>query len=320
MEEISFFLSFLFFLFFFRRWLLTMAWGKRALWNASVAIYDPYKDKMVRIMEFPGITRTISENIGGVQWDQYTGLISILVDSAAPWATAGADVSGDNLMMKYNPKTQKFLWNLNITAATKGLYGGFQDVEHDKRGNTYIVGTWPGTIMKVDASGTVVEPWFLPPTVVTTKKGYGGLVGVGEVLLTNDGDGQIYRFDMRDTKGKPVLVPMTPNVTYTNTDAIYAPPLYDGTILLVASHTAGIQVLRSKDATWGIAEYLGTIPKPVGALYDGSGCVAAVQMGSNSVYMILEWFGDPFVPGQTAGNRSSWPMPDITADLNRLLR
>ncbi len=114
-----------------------------ALWNASVVVYDPYKDKVEETLEFPHITRSATEHIGGVAWDPYTDLITILVDSAAPWATAGADVSGDNLIMKYDKKTKKVLWSANITAVTQGKYGAFQDVEHDARGNTYIVGTFP---------------------------------------------------------------------------------------------------------------------------------------------------------------------------------
>jgi hypothetical protein len=90
------------------------------------------------------------------------------------------------------------------------------------------------------------------------------------------------------------------------------------TVMLVASCVSGFQVLRSKDASWKKAEYLGTIPKPITPLTEGSAtAVAAVQMGSNSVYMIIDWIGDPRVPGQTAGNRTLFPMPDVTSELDR---
>ena len=283
-------------------------------------MYDPYKDEMVDILEFEGITRSASLHIGGVQWDQYASLVSILVDSAPPWATGGQDVSGDNLIMKYNPKTKKILWNLNITAVTGAKYGGFQDIEHDARGNTYIVGTFPGTIMKVDPEGKAVTPWYLPSPLNHTVVGFGGLAAVGDILLTNDGDGQIYKFDMRTEKGKPVLVPTIPKVIYDDTDAVYLPPKYKGTVLLVSSHFSGIQVLRSKDAKWKTAEHLGTIPNPKTPVTEGSQVTGAVQMGSNSVYIIDEWFADPWVAGQTAGNRSVFSMPDITSEIEKLLR
>ncbi len=173
--------------------------------------------------------------------------------------------------------------------------------------------------MRIDKDGRNLIAWYPPHTNVTTKQGYGGLAAIGDILLTNDGDGQIYRFDMRHEKGKPVNVPITPNVTYSDEDAIYLPPKYNGTILLVSSHASGIQVLRSKDAKWDTAEHLGTIPNLKGPLYDASLPAAAVQMGSNSVYIIDEFFSDPWVEGQTAGNRTLFPMPDITEKIERLL-
>ncbi|PKS11146.1 hypothetical protein jhhlp_002907 [Lomentospora prolificans] len=294
--------------------------GVRVLWNASVAIYDPYEDKMLDIIEFPGITRSATEHIGGVARDPYTGLISILVDSAAPWATGGEDVSGDNLIMKYDPDKKKILWTLNITAVTEGEYGGFQDVEHDSRGNTYIVGTFPGTIMKADKRGKSVTPWYLPQEIKpTTRRGYGGLAALGDILLTNDGDGQIYRFDMRQSRGKPVMVTTKPKVLYPDTDAVYLPPKYDGKVLLVASQGSGIQVLRSHDE-WKTAEHLGTIPNPKEVTDAGFDTVASVQMGSDSVYIINDVLDDPWVEGETAGNRTLFPMPDITAQIEKLLK
>lgn len=284
-----------------------------------MVIYDPYEDKVLSILEYPGITRSATEHIGGVAWDPYTGLITVLVDSAAPWATGGADVSGTNLVMKLDSHTGQTLWTVNLTEVSQGRYGGFQDVETDARGNTYIVGTFPSSILRVDPAGRAAVPWYPPQTTDTTVDGYGGLVAVGDTLLTNDGDGRIYRFDMRAAQGSPTLVPTVPEVLYNDTDAIYAPPRYDGKVLLVSSHAAGIQVLRSRDARWHVAEYLGTIPNLDTPVAAGSEVTAAVQMGSNAVYIIDEFFTDPWVPGLTAGNRTLFPMPDITDQLEELL-
>ncbi|KAK3331659.1 hypothetical protein B0T19DRAFT_448157 [Cercophora scortea] len=293
------------------------------LFNATVGIYDPYNDTILEILEFPGSSYTGSVHIGGVARDPYTGLISILTDSASPWITAGADVSGDHLIMKYDPHAKSLLWTLNITALTQGLYGGFQDVETDARGNTYMVGTWPGTIVRADRFGHAVTPWYLPsPLPPTTTKGFAGLAAVPhtDILLSNYGDGQIYRFDMRAARGTPVKVPIAPQVLYDDTDAIYLPPKYGGSVLLVASNFHGVQVLRSRDRKWRTAEYLGTIPRPNGTLYDGGAVTAVTQMGPNAVYMIVDWIDFPFVPGTVAGPRRLFPMPDITGDVEALLR
>ncbi|ERT01157.1 trichothecene biosynthesis enzyme [Sporothrix schenckii 1099-18] len=305
-----------------------------SLWNATVAIYDPYIDDFITILEFANVSHTGTEHIGGVAWDRFTGLVTILVGSAAPWATAGANVSGTDMVLKWDPKTQTTLWTVNLTTTTQGLYGAFQDIETDKRGYTYVVGTYPGSILRINADGTEVIPWYGPlQTANTTIPGLGGLVALGpegNLLLANDaGNGSIYRLDTRDALAPRTLteVPIVPDIRFKDTDAIYAPPMYNGTVLLVSSHAAGIQVLVSPDASWTTARHVGTIPNPpkdtaadVTNATIGSVVTAAVQIGPNAVYMIDEWLFDPWVPGEVAGNRTEFPMPDITAQIKTLLR
>lgn len=295
----------------------------RSVWNATVAIYDPYSRKVTEVLDFPGTSYTGSQHIGGVAWDPHTGLITILTDSARPWETSGADVSGDHLLIKYDADRKKTLWTLNITDLTHKRYGGFQDIETDRRGNTYVVGTWPGTLLKADAQGKTIEAWYLPdPLPPTTQAGFGGLAVVPgtDILLANNGDGRLYLFDMKDGKaGKPVLIPVTPDVRYTFNDAVYLPPRYDGRVLLNAVGPNGTQVFRSKDRTWRTAEHLGTIPNQAGPLHNGSVVTATVQIGDSSVYTILGFWDTPWVPGTVAGNRTRFPMPDITADIDALL-
>ncbi|KAK0745497.1 hypothetical protein B0T18DRAFT_367179 [Schizothecium vesticola] len=296
-----------------------------AVWNATVGIYNPYAPNMTQVLEYPGVSHTGDLHIGGLAWDPFTGLYTILTDPAAAWATGGADVSGTHLLMKYNPLTKQTLWTLNISTVSHERYGGFQDVETDRRGNTYVVGTWPGTILRADKRGKAIKEWHVPrPLAPTTQKGFGGLALVPEsdILLSNDGDGQIYRFDTRDEVGRPVLVPMRPRVLYADGDAIYLPPRYGGSVLLLASHLGGIQVLRSKDRKWTAAEYLGTVPNRKGPLYEGGVVVAAVEVGKTpgSIYMIEGFWDAEWVPGTVAGNRTRFPMPDITREVEALLR
>jgi hypothetical protein len=108
--------------------------------------------------------------------------------------------------------------------------------------------------------------------------------------------------------------------TYSDTDAIYLQPVYWGRVLLVASLFSGIQVLRSKDE-WKTAEYLGTIRIPSGDLYDGGNAVASVQMGSSSVFMVIGFqSSSPWLPGMMAGSRTQFPFPEITEEVEALLR
>jgi len=115
---------------------------------------------------------------------------------------------------------------------------------------------------KIDKHGRHAAPWYLPDgPLVTGPRGYLGLASTCDVLLANDNKGgtggEIHRFDMRDPKGRPVVVPRTPNVFISDANGIYMPPKYRGTMLLVGINTVGVIVLRSQGGTWRTAEHLG---------------------------------------------------------------
>ncbi|KAI0895657.1 hypothetical protein F4806DRAFT_496571 [Annulohypoxylon nitens] len=294
-----------------------------ALFNASVVVYDPYKAETVLTIEFPGITRTRPFHVGGVAWDPYTNLISILVDSAVPHETPDHQISGDDYIVRYDPVEKELVWSLNITEVSQGLYGGQQDVEHDSRGHVYVLGSYPGTILRVEPDGSSIKPWYLPDTIDHTYAGLTGLAAIGDILLVSDaknetGSGEIYRFDLTAEKGTPVLVPRTPaNSSIESLDAIYLPPKYKGKVLLVSEHDRGVSVLRSADGKWEAAEYLGLIPNDP-SLNPDSFNTATVEV-SGTVFAVIEWFSDPIVPGTSAGNRTEFPLVDITPDIEKLL-
>jgi hypothetical protein len=101
---------------------------------------------------------------------------------------------------------------------------------------------------------------------------------------------------------------------------VYLPPKYGGRVLLNAVGPDGVQVLMSKDKTWRTAENLGTIPHRTGPAYNGSVVTATVQIGEpGSIYTILGFWDLPRVPGTVAGNRTRFPMPDITDEIENLL-
>ncbi|OCL11450.1 hypothetical protein AOQ84DRAFT_361510 [Glonium stellatum] len=289
-----------------------------SLFNATVAIYDPYASKMVDILTFPNITHNTAYHIGGVGVDRRTGLVSIVVDAAAAFNTNGQDVSGTNLIMQWDPSTKTLAYQLNLTEITQGKYGGFQDVEQDPDGNVFVVGSLPSSIMRVDKSGKKVEPWYVAQPIVTTQFGYGGLAAADWILLANDNNGgQIVRFDMHAEKGTPIAVPHTPNTTIQSSDAIYLPPKYNSKVLLVAEDAFGVSVLRSKDGMWTSAEYLGRVLNN-STIAAGASVTAPIQIG-DSLYMVEEYFGDTPVTGSPAGNRSKFPFVDITKEVEALL-
>lgn len=286
------------------------------LWNASLGIYDPYA-KTFESIEFPNITHNPEFHIGGVQYDHRTNLLSIVVDAGAAFNTNGQDISGTNLILLWDPATRETLYQLNLTEVTKGEYGAFQDIEHDPDSNVYIVGTFPSSILRVNAETRKVETWYLDDDLNHTISGYGGLAAKDWTLLTNDNaTGSLFSFDMRADHGKPALIPVTPAHTFANLDAIYLPRRYNGTVLLVSENGQGASVVRSKDGSWKTAEYLGLVPWPA----DNGTTTATVQVG-DAVYFNIEPFADPGVGGPgTAGNRTDFLYADITSQIDELLK
>ncbi|KAI1360774.1 hypothetical protein F5Y08DRAFT_331323 [Xylaria arbuscula] len=321
-----------------------------SLYNASVVVYDPYKASIVSTIEFPNITRTPPFHIGGVAWDPYSrgrdntsaDGITILVDAAAAHETAGRNVSGDNYIIRYSSSSHTALWSTNLTSISQNRYGGPQDVEHDRHGNIYVLGTYPGTIQRVPRSGGLAEEWFVPrgeggddgETLDHAVLGYTGFAAVSDssILLVADArnhsadGGALYSFDMDSPKGTPTLVPIAyPAVPkpIRPADAIYLPRRYAGEVLLITEHDAisekkSRKKERHKDTKWRAAEFLGRIPNPAELAASGGLVTAAVEMGGR-VYIVEEWFTDPLVPGTSAGNRTSFPLVDITDQLDTLV-
>lgn len=243
-------------------------------------------------------------------------------------------MSGSNILIKYDLAASAIVWQRNLTELTQGRYSGYQDIEYDRDGNIYVIGTFPGTILRVGKDGTGLSEWCLPPAsraANTTVSGFTGVVSIREedvLIVNNNADGQMYRFDnvSASPTGRPVLIPRTaPNgsaaaAMVATGDALLLPAKYKNTVLLVSEDAAGVTVLRSRDGRWGSAETLGTVSNDVGAAMGGV-VPATIEIGGDKIFSVEEFFADaPLVAGTNAGNRSAFPMVDITAQVDALLR
>jgi hypothetical protein len=176
--------------------------------------------------------------------------------------------------------------------------------------------------MKVDPKGQAVTPWYLPETINSTAQGYSGLAtvpGTDILLANNNADHEIHRFDASGPKGVPAVVKREPHAAMGGTDAILLPPKYGGSVLLVSENAVGITVLRSKDGKWETAEHLGTVSNDADIVKSGGMVTAPLQIG-DKIFMLEEFFADPFVAGGVAGNRSVFPLYDITDKVEALLK
>ncbi|KAF2113455.1 hypothetical protein BDV96DRAFT_662499 [Lophiotrema nucula] len=289
------------------------------IWNASLGIYDPYTQSH-EIVEFANISHNPLFHLGAVGVDRKSELLSLIADYANSFPSEGTDIAGTNWLIQYDVAKRAVNWKLNLTAVSGGAYGGFQDVEQDPDGNVFVVGTWPGTLIKVSKDGKTATPWYLPEKIVQTEKGIGGIAALGWILLAQgDASGQIWKFDLKADKGVPVPVKITKgNHTFSASDAAYAPPKYAGKVLLVAEDTVGVSVFYSADALWDEAEFKGLVP--IGTVDAGTSITAPVQVG-DGVYMVLEPFGDEGLAGPgTAGNRTDFLFRDISVEVDAFLK
>ena len=287
----------------------------RCLYNATTAIYDPVKQQVVEIITYPGITHNPKQHCGGVRWDGYSNQFYALSDAGDAFDTDGEDIAGNNILIKYDRGIHRELWRKNLTELTQGRYGGYQDLDMDNCGNLFIIGTYPSSILRIDADGGQLTTWYGPTTSNTTVKGVTGIAKFGNKFLAPEASsGKLLKFDMGDEKG----VPMEVNLEGGNllgSDAAHLPPIYDNKILLVAVHptlSSGIAVVESRNGQWDDARYLGEVPDSV------AGTLTSVAFSLNDrIYMDAGLYLDS--PNK-AGNETQFPMVDITEQVAAIVR
>ncbi|KAK0654880.1 hypothetical protein B0T16DRAFT_339510 [Cercophora newfieldiana] len=298
-----------------------------SLFNGTIATFSPHTNTTLPTITFPGITEIFDLHASGLHLSPSTGILSLVIDAQPAFLTGGANASGDYFLVKYSTRSNRELWRANLTSVTEAKWSGFQDVAVDKRGNSYVIGTYPSSILKVDKSGKKITVWVPPKTRNTTVHGFTGVETFGEALLVVDsngvpeelseGDSLLWRFDMRDERGRGELVKLKPEgVKLGVPDAILLPGKYGGKVMLVALNYVGIAVMRSGDG-WKSAELVGTVKSDFPAFFQRI-IPSAVQIGEK-IFMVGQSFPGEIVPGTKGGNQSDFPFFDITAEVDALL-
>ncbi|OAA34021.1 tri14-like protein [Beauveria brongniartii RCEF 3172] len=287
------------------------------LYKGTVSVYDATANRVSKIITLDGISNVPAFHVGGVQRDRLHDKLTISANAAAAFDTSGDDVSGTNLIVQYNLAEDRVEWAQNLTAVSNGVYGGFQDIEHDAAGNSFVVGSFPSSIVKITPDGKTATPWFGPSGTNTTLYGFAGIAAFNDArsALVPDGEsGQVVRFDLTAEAGKPVIVTLgSTEPIGGDLDGGYLPPLYKDTVFLISDNVLGTIVLKSDDK-WETAKNVGVVPNALGST--GGFHVATVQI-VDRVYAVTEWFRDN-APGASL-NRTEFPFIDITDDINQLL-
>ncbi|TKW51705.1 hypothetical protein CTA1_12035 [Colletotrichum tanaceti] len=149
------------------------------LYNSTVAVWDPYMNSVVDTIAVPGL-------------------------SFNPALHSSGGISGDNFLIKYDVASRRVLRQRNLTAVTGGVYGGFQDTAYS---TTFVLGTFLSSVIRVSADSETAATWYLQTPPDHTVHGLSGLVSLPDdksLLVVDNADGQLYRFDISAAERTPV--------------------------------------------------------------------------------------------------------------------
>ena len=280
-------------------------------------------------MEFPGISHNEDYLLSGVDFHASSGDIYVSANARAAFFTNGANLTGPNKLIRYDPRTKSVVWITDLAGIIQEIeqrlgqaIGGFQDQAEDLVGNTYYMSTWGNVLIKVDRFGRPA-PFYIPSKAVFNDSipGFGGLFIRGNRLVVSDSISKSFMvFDLHGLSQDvfhvfPTNVPR--NYTPLLCDSLYAPSKYHGRIALCADDFAqgigGIVAYRSTDF-WRTAEYLGILWND--HVEAPNGTATATFEAGDSIYAVVG-----YLPGNDGSPRraSSFPIIDITGKVAELV-
>lgn len=326
-----------------------------ANYNSTVLVYDPY-DKTYEILTFDGITNTDPFHISGVDYDASTQHMLFSANSGTPFVATGANMSGANYVIRWDTNAHSVAYQADLapfaaalpTAADgSGLSaGGFQDFASDARGNAYVPTCFHvPAIARITPSGDV-SPWYVGAPVPATTGADGtasypylflGVVhdaAAAQLVVAASHLGVFQTFALGDGEGEGECEDATPapvpaNVTMRGRpadgsypglgcDGLLNPARYGGRVLLCSElPLQGITLWATTDG-FASVDYLGLVPDNSTAdIATWGSPTATVEIG-RTLYISHEYFHDMNV-WNAPGNRSTFPLVDITAEVDALV-
>ncbi|KAF5241191.1 hypothetical protein FANTH_9187 [Fusarium anthophilum] len=300
-----------------------------SIYNASIAVWDPYSSSLQRIISIPGISHSglepSSSRLSGTVIDSTNNVLAAVVEADPFFLTAGNDISGDNFVVKVDLNTFAST-KINLTATTKGQYGAFLDIDNGLSGDLYVNGGYPASILHVDCEDRVSPFYVREPTTPPRSFGFGGVVRVGDTLIASDNtQHQLVKFAIHSGHHSPVVIPQTNYHNFSGAGSVSVPHRYGGKVLLMAedvtaTNTTGVSVFISKDS-WKSVRFLGFIES-----VDRKSEPASVAMSLASAHELGDriysstLFYDNKVNPAMAGNRTDFSLRDITDSVDALLK
>ncbi|KAK4067552.1 hypothetical protein Trihar35433_6112 [Trichoderma harzianum] len=295
-------------------------------YNASVAVYDPYRDEYEEII-IPGITGNDDYSITGIDYDGMGSMYFAATSYTAFEATTSgnpalANFTGPNSVIRYDTNDRTIRWITDLVPLQKQVFQrtgklitGFQDMAEDGQGNTYVIGTFGQIIVKINKSGTP-QIWYEPKNINDTLLS-GGIVRSGDTIVINDRVAPgLLTFDINKSKGVPTYVhPEGFPTNYTGGgDGLMLPSKYGGKVILWSDDFYGNRVIGSKN-NWKTAEYLGLVPMDETLSKEGGYTTGSFEVGQ-TIYSLTEFFQ----PTRSLEAKPKWLMVDATEQVDELVK
>ncbi|KAL1872722.1 hypothetical protein Daus18300_004268 [Diaporthe australafricana] len=305
-----------------------------ANFNASVLVYDPYT-ATYDILSFDGITDLDPYHISGIDYDASTKSIMISANSGDPFVTSGANMTGANKVIRYDTTTNSVAYTADLADFTSQLQlgnqtgGGYQDFAEDTDGNAYVPAVFhvPG-IAKITKDGEV-SSWYVGEPSTSSKYIYLGVVhheATNKLLVTAPYLGTFVSFDVGSSSPAPTNITMTgwpADGSYSPSDlecdGLLNPARYNRDVLLCSENGLQAVTLWASQDGFETAEYIGQVADNSTTDIATYGSPTATVQVENSIYFSHEYFHDLGL-FDVAGNRSTFPFVDATAQFDELVQ
>ncbi|KAF4778486.1 hypothetical protein HER10_EVM0005685 [Colletotrichum scovillei] len=303
-----------------------------ANFNSTVLVYDPYK-ATYDILSFDGITGVDPYHVSGIDYDATTQSILISANSGEPFVTSGSNMTGGNKVIRWDTNTNSAAYTVDLADFTSKLAinnstgGGYQDFAEDKEGNTYVPSVFHvPAIAKITKDGEL-SSWYIGEPSSSSKYMYLGIIfheASNKLVITAPYLGTFLSFDVGSSSPAPTNVSMTwpADGSYTASDlecdGLLNPARYNRDVLLCSEN--GLQAITlwaSKDG-FASVEYIGKVMDNSTTDIATWGSPTATVQIQNSIYISHEYFHD-LNEFDVAGNRSTFPFVDATADFDKLV-
>lgn len=280
-----------------------------ASYNLTFVSFDPTTNTS-EIFDIPGLSNHGTVNytvyhLNGVDYDPYTGKIWIAAGSADAFTSSMTgdlshqNLSGPNRILQFDPVAKKFVGDYSLDDVQQ-MYrdklggrntSGFQDVAETAAGDTYAIGTYGNSIVKIPKNANSKPVLWYSPNKYNSSYGFGGIFALRNKLIISDSlSGGLVTFDTETLPPTPKYIPLQglpSNYRPLMADGLFAPTKYHGKIALWSDDFNGTSVFGSDD-DWASARYLGLVKNDATAAKEGGLAVATFEIGER-IYSMNEF-------------------------------